>query len=352
MRLVSVLCLMALCISSVAMADPANVEPKDWSFNLQGREIIPEQEPNDTCPGQQMACGDVIEPGYLDPSTFDWFQFEVAVAGTWLTIGIDSYNGSSWDSYLELYADDCTTMIASDDDSGPGLFSLISNFVTTYAGTYNIKVRGFGSGGGDYRMFVTCSEPIPPPENDTCDGAIPIEPCTSGTIVGDLTYATNDYSPTNGCTGYSANSKDVVYLLAATAGDIIDITYTTPEYDGSIYILSDCGDMNSCVIGEDDPEPEHFVWNVGSTGTYYLIADGYSTNAGGPFTIDFVWTCTVPPTEEACCFPDGSCQMLLADRCIEAGGEPMGEGTTCDTVYCEIVPANQTTWGQIRSNYR
>jgi hypothetical protein len=41
------------------------------------------------------------------------------------------------------------------------------------------------------------------------------------------------------------------------------------------------------------------------------------------------------PTE-ACCFPDGSCKMLTAADCQKEGGTPMGAGTTCRSVDCNL----------------
>jgi len=395
MRLGSVIFfLLAICLATgIALADKVKTDEPNWQWQFYGiRTIIPEAEPNDACPGQAMACGDIIRPGYLDAGNLDWYRF-YATAGDPLTIGTDVVNvGDSCDTYLELYFECGSTMIAYDDDSGPGLYSLISNFTAPSTGYYDVKVRGYGTSSyGPYSLFVTCvppgqgaccfvdghcvidnqqncgtaggtyqgdntvcdpnpcPQPPPPPENDLCSGAIPIDRCTAGTISGDLTWANNDYSPTNNCTGYSANAKDVTYLLDVVAGDIVHIVYNTPTYDGSIYILSDCANMNSCVIGEDDPEPETFTWTVATTGIYYLIADGYSTDAGGPFTLDYSITCVAP---EACCFDDGTCQMLFDDECIAAGGDPQGTGTNCDTIECEVVPTQNTTWGQIKSNYR
>jgi len=97
------------------------------------------------------------------------------------------------------------------------------------------------------------------------------------------------------------------------------------------------------------------------------------------------------PVEGACCFPDGHCEMLEAGACVEAGGtffggdcqttecplpptgaccigqdcfiytaaecialggEYKGDGVGCDPNPCIIVPVEDTTWGQIKSNYR
>ncbi|MDM7913748.1 MAG: hypothetical protein ACE15D_00600 [Candidatus Eisenbacteria bacterium] len=52
-------------------------------------------------------------------------------------------------------------------------------------------------------------------------------------------------------------------------------------------------------------------------------------------------TCDPNPCEQpqACCFEDGSCQNLLAADCTLAGGTPEGEGTNCDTFVCPTPPA-------------
>lgn len=355
MRFVSVLCLMALCISSVAMADPANVEPKEWHWVFSGdRAIIPEQEPNDTCPGQQMACGDIIEPAYLDAGNFDWYTW-TANAGDQMTMGTDAYQGSSVDTYIELYANDCATLLAQDDDSGPGLFSLITNFAAPYTGVYNLKVRGYNtSSSGPYKFFLNCGTPPPPPVGDTCADATGIERCTTGSLNGNTSNYRNDYNPPTGCTGFSANGKDVVYYMDLQVGDEVSMTYTQLQYDTSFYVVTNCVNLD-CIAGADDTltgEPEVIQFTAAVATRYYVILDAWGTDVGGPWTLDYTINCPVPPEPEACCFPDGSCQMLLAADCNAQGGDPMGQGTNCDTVNCEIVPNQTTTWGQIKSNYR
>src|SRR5512136_1072986 len=106
MRLASLLftlLLLGFC-ANVVQADPANVEPKAWSYGFVGTAVYPEVEPNDDCAtqAQPMACGDVIDPAALVTADQDWYSFYVAVAGTMLTIGTDATGGSSTDTYLEL----------------------------------------------------------------------------------------------------------------------------------------------------------------------------------------------------------------------------------------------------------
>jgi hypothetical protein len=147
--------------------------------------------------------------------------------------------------------------------------------------------------------WAACSPnncPIPPP-NDTCAGAIQI-PCGPFSISGNTSMAINDYSPTNSCTGYSAAGPDVVYYVDLVAGDTFSVTMSTEGlWDDSIYLLSDCANMNSCVAGADlYPDMSTFTYTVpvGGNGRYYLVVDGYGSGSGA-FTITGDAGCTTPP---------------------------------------------------------
>lgn len=41
----------------------------------------------------------------------------------------------------------------------------------------------------------------------------------------------------------------------------------------------------------------------------------------------------------ACCYPDGTCDVVSEFDCVTAGGEFRGEGTTCDDVECPVTGA-------------
>lgn len=47
---------------------------------------------------------------------------------------------------------------------------------------------------------------------------------------------------------------------------------------------------------------------------------------------------TVPVQTEACCFPDGRCELLVEGDCIAQGGTPRGEGTNCEPNECPQPP--------------
>jgi hypothetical protein len=44
------------------------------------------------------------------------------------------------------------------------------------------------------------------------------------------------------------------------------------------------------------------------------------------------------PLPGACCFPDGSCEVLFETDCAAGGGSFQGEGTNCETVVCPTPP--------------
>jgi hypothetical protein len=352
MRLVLASILMLSLCGGIVLADPAHVDEKPWSWPdgmFDYRDTYAEQEPNDTCPGpMSISCGDVVRPAALDyMGDWDWYPF--TLDGPYeVTIGTDDDpdNPMGTDTYLELYAADCTTYLTGDDDSGPGYYSLIQTALG--AGDYHIKCRGYGDvSTGSYMMFLTCVPSQPPPENDTCEGAEEfgyyIDRCTMGSLQGDNSTAINNYSPANDCTGYSANGKDVVYYMDLQEGDYLDMCYNNIDWDSSFYILTDCSDMYSCVAGADDtvwPDPECFTWTVPETGRYYLILDAWSSDQGGPWWLEYSIECACDcevVVNEILNLGNGRCKYLFtATNCCDL---------TNDLHLDLVSPANATIVG-------
>lgn len=125
---------------------------------------VNETEPlNNTCPGEPYTLANVYHAG-LTAGDQDWVCFS-ANAGDLLTLGTTAEGTSTTDTHITLYRDDCVTVLILDDDSGPGFFSLISNYVAPYTGNYYLKIRGFSTTTtGLYRFIGTA---IRPPDS-TC----------------------------------------------------------------------------------------------------------------------------------------------------------------------------------------
>jgi hypothetical protein len=110
---------------------------------------IQETEPNNTfgtanfIPASAYPAGAFAFDGSIVPGDLDWIRFTLAGAPEFIidaaTFGIP--NSASGDSQIILVANDQTTILAFDDDSGVGLFSAFE--VTVPAGSYYLGITGY-----------------------------------------------------------------------------------------------------------------------------------------------------------------------------------------------------------------
>ncbi len=84
-----------------------------------------------------------------------WYSLTIPADGDY-NVSIDT-EGSDFDTKLGLFTGDCGALVcvASDDDGGTGLLSLI-DFVGTSGETYTIYVTAFGANSGLYDLNVAC----------------------------------------------------------------------------------------------------------------------------------------------------------------------------------------------------
>ncbi|MBI5168490.1 MAG: PPC domain-containing protein [Candidatus Eisenbacteria bacterium] len=312
---------LALPTFAMAAADKETEKnEKPWSALGPNQVLadVAEVEPNGSlATAQLLDCGNTLRPAFMTPARdTDYVKF-TATAGTIITVGTDAdgTTGQIGDTRIRLF-NASGAVLASDDDSGPGLYSLLT-FTATYTGTYYVGFAAFGTTtSGQYKGFITCAAPTPPPVNDICAGALPIE-CGNINVSGTTAFANNDYTPlasgTGGCTGFPAVGKDVVYVINAAGSDAISLSYTSSAADGAIYLITNCGSPGtSCVAGADATltgAAETLNYTFPTSGIYYLVLDNYGTGAGGAFTLT-------------------------------------------GTMTCHVVPANRKTWGALKSYYR
>jgi hypothetical protein len=197
-----------------------------------------------------------------------------------------------------------------------------------------------------------------PPPGDTCGSAIAITWYFTETFTGDLAPCANDYDPGipgPSCTGSAAPGRDMVLAVEVGCGQGMNVHYTPVGFDGSIYIVTDCSDVTgSCVAGADG----HGVGGAEEVGlgsstnqTYYIIVDAHDAGTGGSFSLSFNWwVWDFPPG--ACCFPDGSCEVVSFDSCEPSGGVSHGPCSVCDPNPCVPTPARESSWGAIKARYR
>jgi len=176
------------------------------------------------------------------------------MGGPWLTLG----NGGD---YTLNVSDACLPVcdgMTCDNDDGCG-------------GTC-------GCGDAEICDAGTCA---PPPVGDTCGdpiivGALPY------TDTGDTDDYNNDYGFSSGvCPGEtgSGNSSadDVVYAFTPDADGDYEIVFDT-SFDSTVYVVTDCGDVDStCVGGADNGNPETVTASLTGGETYYIVGGPWSS---------------------------------------------------------------------------
>ena len=275
-----VIALMAvMMVAGIAVAEKPALEKPVTPLDL--RIDLNENEPNDDC---SMADYITVDDNYsaaIDPAgDEDWFEVFFPAGGD---VTFQTHPGDVGDTKLYLYAADCTTQLAyNDDGGGQGYYSLI-DYTLEADTTYFVVVTGYGATTqGTYFLTMTGATPPPPaPENNTCEGALPLP--FGDNFSFNSTGATNDYSaPAGGCTGYSSMGVDVVYYVDLVEDQQFTVSCQA-TYDIAIYLVSDCADIeNTCVAGSDNTVSagfEEIIFDAAQApGRYFLILDGYSSS--------------------------------------------------------------------------
>lgn len=148
-----------------------------------------------------------------------------------------------------------------------------------------VATAGFAS--EDRPVVGQTPYPIASGPNDQCSGAVPLGGAFD--IPTDTCDDTNDYDVLagNACTGFSSAGLDETYSVCLPPGGTIDLAWDEIDHDGSIYLVTDCGDVaGTCVAGDDCfPEPcTDFITytNTDATATnYWLIVDAFGTDNCG-----------------------------------------------------------------------
>ncbi len=275
---------------------------------------VTETEPNNACPGNALNLNNTFH-GELNPGgDVDWVSF-FCDAGGIITIGTDADGGlPTVDTFIELYEDDCITLLASNDDGGPGLYSLISGLSAPYTGTYHLKVRGFSSfSTGNYIVQGSCTVPQPGDEtepNNTCPG----EPYT----LGDQFNAAITPGGDEDWIHFDCNAGQLI-----TMGTFEDAPL--PTVDTKIELFED--DCTTLLASNDDGGPGLYSLIAGVvapyTGTYHLRIFGFGSTSEGNYIL--VGNCEDPPDSDE--LPNDSCpgQQYVLGTDFHGAVDPAGD---------------------------
>ena len=267
---------------------------------------------NDSCQYAEVVnCGDVVTGSTLYATTDAnatfcgttpeapgvWYMF----AGDGSVVTASMCNGTSFDSKINVYSGDCSTLTCVDgNDDFCGTQSQVS-FPTVLGTNYYILVNGYNVATGDFQLEITC---VPPPPNDEPCGALSLAIGSNGPY--DNSSATaNPSEPTPPGTDCEANDSWCPFANTAenTLWFIFDapasgrITINSPGFDTQLAIW-DAADCNAILTGgatliaanDDDPDYATHGGSIFSSyvysdcltpgHTYYVQLDGYSGTVG------------------------------------------------------------------------
>ncbi len=235
---------------------------------------VSEVEPNDeTWLANAAACGDTVVCATLSPwYETDCFSFYVQGVDS-IHLITNSCNGSV-NTLLALY-DENDSLLATDDDGGPGACSYI-RYRTNGPGTFVARVYGqMNSADSVYSLFINCLNP--PPEA--------FDICTTPRVITALPYY--DEGTTYGATNETGTaSPDVFYRFYSPATGNYRITVCSTTWDARVQILTGCYSgflddaSTGCNLGAD-----LFTFGL-SEGDYTILVEGTADNQQGDFSLE------------------------------------------------------------------
>jgi hypothetical protein len=303
-----------------------------------------ELEPNNICgPNVQQVFCETWYCGAIGINTdVDWYKLVIADCESLVVDIFGNATPSQWpylqglNPYVYLYASDCATIVASNDNNSgvdPDPVGNDSRMKTVVGpGTYYIKVNSSGNlTSGPYVMHIMCiwRECL---AGDFCTNATEVgcPSATPGTTVGYLI----DTPPL--CV-YTPGSPGVWFKLVGN-GFMVTADVCISSFDTRMNVYrGDCDNL-ICVGADDDAcdapngVGSKVTWCAKPDSNYYILVYGYSTYTG-------TFTLTITPGSScatgACCNPaTGACTQKTLSECTAQGGNFLGYGIGCDPNPC------------------
>jgi len=228
--------------------------------------------------GATKETGEPNHAGYTGGKSV-WWSWTATANGT----GTVSTVGSNFDTILAVYTGTTLaglTRVASDDDSGGSLTSLVSFAVTTGT-TYQIAVDGYGASSGNITLNTSfVAAPLPPANDDFANASVLSG--MSATATGANQTATKETGEPNhaGNTGghsvwWSWTAPVSGTATITTDGSLLDTTL-------GIYVGTSVSSLTTIASDNDSGEGTRSQASFSAVaGTTYRIAvDGYNGSIG------------------------------------------------------------------------
>ncbi len=314
----------------------ANHEGREGAFDIRLETTEPPPAPsNDAC--DSAAPLDVAEGGGVEEG--DITSAAWSVAPSCGEPGGDAFYHLSLDEAASLHAklnaasgmslsvrSDCendeTEIICKEVPAG-GSAELDLTYLP--AGDYTVVISGGGISGGEYTLTWGLGSPVPPPLNDDCDSAWPLDIAGGPTLVeGDTTGATDAHEAT--CAMPGSSGPDVVYWFFLAEPRSVEAVLEA-EFDAVLDLRGlDCR-LPEASLTCDDSSPARIFHPELPAGRYHLLVDGYSGESG-PFTLSVgAGDPLPPPTNDVC---EEALLLDLSNGEIEVEGHTIGASNDID----------------------
>lgn len=230
-------------------------------------------------------------------SDADWYRLGTLTAGDVLTVslsGSGSGLGTLSDAYVELYRGSASSpiLVTSDDDSGPGLDSLINNFAITTTDAYYVKARAFSTETGTYKLGISLQDsgaPVTTGGNVTQETESNNSAATANDISTSWLAASTVQMAISGTIGVSSDA-DWYRLGTLSAGQILTVSMSGSASsrgtlsDTYVELYRGSAGGPTLVTSDDDggPGTDSLINNfaITTTDVYYIKARAFSTGTG------------------------------------------------------------------------
>lgn len=259
----SLLSILALSASSIALAAVCANADFDLFSNL-------------SATGDTTGASDSFEPSCQTTNGAD-LSYEWIAPSTGAFI-VDTEGSTHPDTIVAVYASDCTTELACDDDGGTGLLST-TRFDAVAGSRYLIVVDSYNATAGAFQLNIapvaltTCSNDATGAVGVTYTGTT----CGAGDDVGDVS-----------CTNSTGN-EDVVYAFTPTVSGTYTFDLSGSAFDTvmSVRATSDCDTELECDDDSGVGTASSITMDLDAGVTYSVVIDGYNNNSGTPLCGDF-----------------------------------------------------------------
>lgn len=182
----------------------------------------------------------------------DWIRVEL-VAGQSYEFALNGINaGALSDPLLEL-RNSSGTLIASDDDGGPGVYSLIA-FTASSSGTYYLDAQAYGNETGTYELTASAVA-TPPPASllDSIDWGTQV----SGSSL-TIYFATTGqrFDGATAESNWTAAEKAAVLAAFGVYSDVANLSFAETNSSGSATFVLLKADLGADTLGYCNPPGE------------------------------------------------------------------------------------------------